>query len=214
MLMRFMGLGCAALAVVFVAAGARAAGAGGKEDPAGQDRVQDSRKLLEEVLMARLTHELALDEEQTVLMVRRLAEYRETMAALRRERAQLVRALREAVRESNDEAGIEGKLAEIVAQDEKISAARSSFLDVEGLELTAWQRARLYLFVQDFEGDMRRLLKRAQERQQGAHRGPGRPEKAAATEDKSLPAAGDNTTRSGSKAPPAESGATDPGPVQ
>ena len=95
-MMRFMGLGCAALAVVFVAAGARAAGAGGKEDPAGQDRVQDSRKLLEEVLMARLTHELALDEEQTVLMVRRLAEYRETMAALRRERAQLVRALREA----------------------------------------------------------------------------------------------------------------------
>lgn len=133
----------------------------------GEERAQESRKLLEEVLMARLTRELALDEEQTVLMVRHLAEFRDKMAAIRRERMVLARNLRQAVREGKDEAAIGKILDDVVAYEEKAAEARREILDFDGFELTTWQKAKLYLFIVDFENDMRRLLKQAQERHLG-----------------------------------------------
>lgn len=168
MLVRLLCLGISAITVVVGASAQETAAPGRESDAKETPGSQDSRKLLEEVLMARLTRELALDGEQTVLMVRHLAEYRERMAALRRERMQLVRALRESVRESKDEATIETRLNALLTHDQKLAEARTAFLNPEDLELTAWQQARLFLFVQDFEGDMRRLLKRAQDRRQGA----------------------------------------------
>jgi hypothetical protein len=147
---------------------------GQEASPEAREKVQDSRKLLEEVLMARLTKELALDEEQTVLMVRHLAEYREKMAALRRDRMQVVRALKQAVRESKDEAQIASLLEQLLGHDEKAALARRELLEPRGLELTTWQQARLALFVNDFEGDMRRLLKQAQERRMNAGGKPAR----------------------------------------
>ncbi len=140
----------------------------GKEEAATRDeRATESRKLLEEVLMARLTRELALDEEQTVLMVRHLAEFRDKMAALRRERMVLSRNLRQAVREGKDEEAIAKVLEEVVAHEAKAAEARREIIDFDGFELTTWQKAKLYLFIVDFENDMRRLLKQAQERRFG-----------------------------------------------
>lgn len=162
-----------------------------------EERAQESRRLLEEVLMARLTRELALDEEQTVLMVRHLAEFRDNMAALRRERATLARNLRQAVREGKDEAALEKFLGEALAHEEKAAEARRKILDIEGLELTTWQKAKLYLFIQDFESDMRRLLKQAQERRLGRMQG-GRP---------GGPGAGDEAPADSKDAPPAQEAA-------
>lgn len=138
-----------------------------KEEHAKDERAIESRKLLEEVLMARLTRELALDEEQTVLMVRHLAEFRDKMAALRRERSVLARNLRQAVREGKDEKAIGKVLEEVVLHEEKMAVARREIVDFDGFELTTWQKAKLYLFIVDFESDMRQLLKKAQERRQG-----------------------------------------------
>lgn len=138
-----------------------------KEERAKKERASESRKLLEEVLMARLTRDLALDEEQTVLMVRHLAEFRDKMAAFRRERSVLARKLRETVREGKDEEAIGKALEQVVAHEEIMAAARSEIVEFEGFELTTWQEAKLYLFIVDFEGDMRQLLKKAQERREG-----------------------------------------------
>lgn len=136
-------------------------------------QAQESRKLLEEVLMARLSRDLALEDAQTVLLVKRLAEFRERAAGFRRERMQLMRSLKQAVRESQDEEAIGALLEQIAAHDEAAFRARQEVLDVEGLELTAWQRARLLIFINEFEADMRRLLKQAQERRmQSLQRGP------------------------------------------
>lgn len=140
---------------------------GVKEERVKEERAIESRKLLEEVLMARLTRELALDEEQTVLMVRHLAEFRDKMASMRRERMVLARNLRQAVREGKDEKAIGKVLEEVVVNEEKMAVARREIVDFEGFELTTWQKAKLYLFIVDFESDMRQLLKKAQERRQG-----------------------------------------------
>lgn len=148
------------------------------DDPSAmRARQQETRKLLEEVLMARLTRELALDEEQTRLITQHLADYRARMAALRQERAQLVRALKQAVRESKDDAAIATLLEQVTSFEGRVVEVRKEMLAFPTLELTAWQKARLYLFVQEFEADMRRLVKRAQERraaaQEKGRRAPG-----------------------------------------
>lgn len=157
---------------------------GPAKSPAGQEIVTDSRKLLEEVLMARLTRELALDESQTVLLMRHMVEYRDRMIALRRERAEKMRDLRQAVRESKDEAHIAGLLEGVVAINQKYSVARDDILNFNGFELTTWQKARLLLFLNDFEGDMKRLLRRAQERKAGGQKDSA---KAASDEPSSAP---------------------------
>lgn len=134
-------------------------------EPTGmRARQQETRKLLEEVLMARLTRELALDEEQTRLITQHLADYRAQMAALRQERAQLIRSLKQAVRESKDEAAITALLEQLANFEGRVVEVRRDMLAFPTLELTSWQKARLFLFVHEFEADMRRLVKRAQER--------------------------------------------------
>jgi hypothetical protein len=155
-----------------------------KEERAKDERAMESRKLLEEVLMARLTRELALDEEQTVLMVRHLAEFRDKMAAMRRERMVLARGLRQAVREGKDEKAIGKVLEEVVAHEEKMAVARREIVEFEGFELTTWQKAKLYLFIVDFESDMRHLLKQAQERRQGRGAKPGPRDSESVSEEK------------------------------
>ena len=178
--MRWWNRCCCALALILAVAPTfadePAPKEGNGESAAREERSTESRKLLEEVLMARLTRELALDEEQTVLMVRHLAEFRDNMAALRRERLVLSRNLRQAVREGKDEEAIAKVLEEVVAHEAKAAEARREIIDFDGFELTTWQKAKLYLFIVDFESDMRRLLKQAQERRFGRGQKPSQPQ--------------------------------------
>lgn len=154
----------------------------------------ESRKLLEEILMARLTRELALEDEQAVLLVRHMTEFRDQMTALRRERGEKMRALRQVVRESNDESRIQQLMDEVRATNEKSMAARNDVLDFDGFELTTWQQARLLVFLNDFEADMRRLLRRAQEHRAKQSGRPAREDSegnsGARREPKNVPAAG------------------------
>lgn len=143
------------------------------EGPHGKGNA-DSRELLEEILMARLTRELALEDEQAVLLVRHMTEFRDQMMALRRERGEKMRALRQAVRESKDESRIQHLMEEVRAVNEKSMVARNDVLDFDGFELTTWQQARLLVFLNDFEADMRRLLRRVQEHRAKDAGRPGR----------------------------------------
>ena len=147
---------CAGLAVADLA----------ETPPTREDKNAESRKLLEEVLMARLTRELALDGEQTILLVRHMAACRDKIMALRRERAEKTRELRQAVRESKDEIRIGTLMDEVLALNERNTDAGNDVLNFDAFELTTWQRARLLLFMNDFENDMRRLLRRAQLRKE------------------------------------------------
>src|SRR5690606_38144583 len=64
---------------------------------------QETRKLLEQVMIARLSKELSLDDEQTVLLVRRFAEQKQEVVSLNRERQVRMRELSAAVADGNDE---------------------------------------------------------------------------------------------------------------
>jgi hypothetical protein len=115
-------------------------------------------------MMARVSKELALDEPQTVLLVRAFTEFRDQMAELRRHRNQILNDLKNLIREGKDNAAIQSKLDTLIAHDERVAAARRELYERAGADLTPWQRAKLYVFMSDFEAEVRRLVKKAQER--------------------------------------------------
>jgi len=131
-------------------------GSGERMDP-------ETQKLMETVMAARLAKELGLNDEQTVLMTRRIAEYKEQVSELKKQRQEMAKKLKAALTAKEADANIESSLNERVAQDGKIAEFKKTIYTKASEGLTVTQRARLYVFVNEFESDMRRLIQRARE---------------------------------------------------
>lgn len=128
---------------------------GRPEGPGGDER---NRELFQQVMVARLSQELGLNDEETVLLVRRFLDFKEESKQLRRERALLGKALRELVREGDAKnAEIEAKLGELLAVDEKIAGSKRSLYDKLSEGLAPVKKAKLYAFMQEFENELRRM---------------------------------------------------------
>ncbi|HEX71944.1 MAG TPA: hypothetical protein ENN65_01335, partial [Candidatus Hydrogenedentes bacterium] len=121
------------------------------------------RELLQQVMIARVSEELALNDEQTVMMVRRFSEFRDQMRELMQHRGELVQGLERMLREGAEGPALEERLGAITGLDMEISQARLRIFEQAGEGLTPWQRAKLYLFVSDFESEMRALVQQARE---------------------------------------------------
>lgn len=128
--------------------------------------------LIESVMTAKLSRELGLNEEQTVLMVRRFSEFREQLNEMKRQRQEKLKTLRAILRDGQPDAAIDAALQDLIAHDLKTLESRKNVYQKAAGSLTTSQRARLYVFISDFEGDIRRLIQKARERQQGMNRPP------------------------------------------
>ncbi len=152
------------MAAVVIAAGLTAGFAAAGEDRDDTWRGEDPREMVETVLMARLAKALELSEEETVMVVQRFQDYRSELHAMVREHQDLVRSLRENLREEDpDEGEIEERLEAVIEQEKAIANHRHETFKAVGEDLTSLQQARLYVFMQDFDADMRRLIHRARE---------------------------------------------------
>lgn len=127
---------------------------------------QDVRELIETVKMVRLTKELGLTQEQTVVLVKQYNEYKERLERLSQRRQERLRDLKDAVHSDNNDR-IEAALKALITQDAEIAEMRRTAFNEVGKELTIKQKARLYVFLQEFDQDMRRLIQRARERGEG-----------------------------------------------
>jgi transposase-like protein len=121
----------------------------------------DIRSLVETVRMVKLSRELGLTDEQTVVLVRQYNEAKESGAKLQKERMELARELRELVGAKAPDADIEQKLKQLVAKDRESVAMRLDAFEKAGAPLTPSQRAKLYLFLGDFDKRMRGLIETA-----------------------------------------------------
>jgi hypothetical protein len=131
-----------------------------------------AREVLEKVLIARLSEDLALDDAQTVLLVRRYTEVREKLAALRQQRQEKMRELREAVEANEDNDKLTSMLEGLQALDREMEKTKQAAFDTMSVDLTPWQKARLYIFFSEFEAQMRRWLMEVR-RERAGQRGPG-----------------------------------------
>lgn len=138
--------------------------------PGGDER---SRELFQQVMVARLSKELDLNDEETVLLVRRFLDYKEEGKQLRRERTQLGKALRELVQggdANNDK--IENKLGELMRVDEQIAASKRGLYEKMSADLAPVKKAKLYAFMQEFENELRRMADDIRDRRGGPPDGP------------------------------------------
>ncbi len=137
----------------------------------------ESRELLEQVMMTRLSRQLGLSDEQSLLLMRRFSELREQQQELRRERAEVMRELRGVVKKEQDEAALKQLMERLDGLNKKLAASNQ---DIRGaakdMNLTVWQQAKLEIFLGEFEGEMRRIVQQARGGKSAADGlGPDRP---------------------------------------
>jgi len=128
---------------------------------------KDLKELIDTVRIYRLSKTLELSDEQTVLLMRRYDDFKKKVAELWEKRTKTMDLLREKVEGGAPESEIEEILNSLARLEEESSKARTDLIQKSGEGLTVMQRARMLLFLQDFERDMRRLIERAREFQGG-----------------------------------------------
>lgn len=125
---------------------------------------RDVHELVELVMMVRLSQELDLSEERTVAMVRRFQELKGRQKELGERRQKAAKELKEAVKIQESDEVVQGKLDALMALDSELVTMRQKAFEEVSAELTTMQRAKLYVFLQEFEGQMRRLIEKARQR--------------------------------------------------
>jgi len=120
-------------------------------------------EMVQSVMTARLAKDLKLDDEQTVVLFRRFCEVRDQSIALRKERQEIIKSLKGAINTNAGDEAIEAKLKELVAHDAKMVEVKEKAYEEAAKGLAVAQRARLYVFMNDFENDMRRLIQKTRE---------------------------------------------------
>jgi len=141
--------------------------------PPGEEEA-NMRDLMRDVMAARLAKELGFNDEQTVLLVKTISDYKDQLDAIRKERNKMARELKALVQGGDPNAPIEPKLNELMQQDLKAVELKKQGYERLSKDLNISQKAKLYLFITDFESDMRRLVHQARQRQQEQDQeGPG-----------------------------------------
>lgn len=125
---------------------------------------RDVRELVGAVMMVRLSRRLGLDDEQTVLMMRRFDEFKEKEGRLKKERQEKMRALRAAVEGDAPAADVDAALEALEAHDRVLAQTKFELFEQAGAGLSAKQRAKLYVFMGEFENEMRSLVQQARRR--------------------------------------------------
>jgi len=123
---------------------------------------EEMRELIEKIRIAKLSQELELSDEQTVKLMRKFRETKERMEVFHKERKKLMENLRKAVHANN--AAKADKILDLLNQQEAdgMKLKRNSFIETaEGLSQI--QKAKLYLFMNEFERHMRTFIDRAKQ---------------------------------------------------
>ncbi len=124
----------------------------------------DARELVEMVRIMRISKELGLSDDQTIVIFKRHSEFRDEMGKLAQKRQETVAGLKRLLKSGSNEAKIEKQLQTLTKLDEEVLKKTSEGIKKMAEGLTVTQQAKLYVFVSEFPKDMRRIVDRARER--------------------------------------------------
>ncbi|NLV45971.1 MAG: hypothetical protein GXY07_15895 [Candidatus Hydrogenedentes bacterium] len=138
---------------------------------------EENRRLLKQVMVSRLSRDLGLNDEQSLLLMRRFDELQNRQRELQRERAEVMRRLRQVLKQQEDEAALH-RLMERLEELKRQSAASEETIrrSFDGMDLNVWQKAKIELFINDFENQLRRIVQQARNGRPGQEKmAPGFP---------------------------------------
>ncbi len=123
---------------------------------------EENREMMEQVIASRLSQNLGLTDEQSIVFMRRFGELGKQQRQLRMERQKVIRELRKVTKQENDEKALNhllGQLEDLNRRGiESEDAIRGAFKD---MDLNIWQKAKVELFLIDFQDQMRRIVQQA-----------------------------------------------------
>lgn len=129
---------------------------------------EENRRMLQQVLVSRLSLDLGLTDEQSIIFMRRFGELEQQQRDIRRERTEIMRRLRQVLKNQQDEAALHRLMGRLEDVNRKSEASedtiRKSF---EEMNLDVWQKAKVELFLSDFENQVRRVVQQARNAQPG-----------------------------------------------
>lgn len=128
---------------------------------------QDAREVMETIMIVRLSRELELTDEQSVLLVRHVSEFKDRIREIKEERKETLRGLRQALKSGAEDHALQQKLDAVVQLDHAAVDLTRNMVEEAGRDLTVAQKAKLYVFLGDFEREMRHLVQRAKMRRGG-----------------------------------------------
>ena len=133
----------------------------------------EAREVVEIVMFVRLAQELELSEDETVLLVRRMSEFRKEMARMHKKQRELRKDLREAYGAKAGEEELLAKLTKLREHDRRLNNLKLDLHAELSEGYDARTQARLYLFLQEFDESMRRMVQNVRERARGMQGGRG-----------------------------------------
>jgi hypothetical protein len=138
---------------------------------------EDVVETIEMIRLAKLSRELELDDESTITLVRRYQALKEEIAELHQAQRKLMSDLRRGLKSDAANGDLEAKLDELISHDAKVARAKMDAFEEMAEGLTTAKRARLYVFIRDFDEQIRRMVERAKDQRRGPwgrHDGSGR----------------------------------------
>lgn len=132
----------------------------------------DGKELLETLRIARISQQLNLNDEETVLMLRRFKEFREKGMTLHRERQAIARDLKNLVKGDGKEDDVSQKLNALIAKDDELSSLKKQAYEKIAEGLSSAQRAKLYVAMTEFEGEIKRMIQQVRQRRGFGDEGP------------------------------------------
>lgn len=124
---------------------------------------KDVRELIDTVMLVRASKQLELTDDQTVVFVRRFNEEREKYRKQFETRYAAHKALREALEQKLPDATIQERLNVVMENDKRLTEMRYESFTLMAEGLNTAQQAQLYVFLQEFESNLRRLIEKARE---------------------------------------------------
>lgn len=142
--------------------------------------VEENRDMMQQVMVSRLTRDLGLNDEQSLLVMRRFGELGEQQRELRRKRMAVIQKLRPVLKQQQNEDALKQLMKELEGIKRESAASEQTLRKAfEDMNLDIWQKAKVELFLNDFESQMRRIVQQAQGRRPGMadprHGRPGPP---------------------------------------
>ncbi len=122
---------------------------------------QDVRELVEALRIVRLSEALDLTDEEAVLVVRRLGKWKKDLQTLKYERIKLDRELRALLESKAGDKVVAKKLEALMELELSIAQSTHRLVKEAGKDLSLEQTAKFYLFLGDFDQELRRMINRA-----------------------------------------------------
>jgi len=126
---------------------------------AQEDEVNDPRAIIEKIRIYRLTKELDLTTEQAIEFFPRLNELQKIDKDFRAQQVEIIASLKELVRGEAEDGEIQQSLSRYEALlKDKVERQLSKLKEIRGV-LTPGQQAKYLIFQDEFERDIREMIK-------------------------------------------------------